>query len=150
RVDVSGTSNTLTTQFGTTDVNGVFASSLTTTTAETKTITVTANPGPAQVVLNSHPQVTFVAGPATHFTVRLGAPTVTAGLPMSFTVTALDQFANVATGYVGTANFTTNDAQAVVTPTSHPFTGTDAGIFSGTVTFKTSGLRTLTATDSVT
>ena len=37
-----------------------------------------------------------------------------------------------------------------MTPATHKFAGTDAGTLSGTVTLKTVGLWTLTATDSVT
>ena len=61
RVDVSGSTNVLTPgATGITDVNGVFQTKLTTTKAQTKTITVTASPGPAEVVLNTRPTVTFV------------------------------------------------------------------------------------------
>src|SRR5439155_1646061 len=51
------------------------------------------------------------AGAATHFTVS--APSSeTAGTAFSFTVTALDQFNNLATGYTGTVHFTSTDGAA--------------------------------------
>jgi len=47
-------------------VNGLFIANLTTTAAETKTISVVADPGPAEVLLEDHPSVVFRAGPAIH------------------------------------------------------------------------------------
>jgi len=64
QVDVSGSKNFVTpasTSF--TDANGLFIANLTSTTAERKTIEVTAG----GVVLHGLPSVTFHAGPATRF-----------------------------------------------------------------------------------
>jgi len=50
---------------------------------------------------------------ATHFS--LGVPaTATPGTAFTFTVTARDQFNNVATGYAGTVHFTSSDTQATL------------------------------------
>src|SRR5919201_423991 len=57
--------------------DGADSVTITTTKAEAKRITVTVNPGPVQVVLDSHPVVTFIAGPATHFRVTTSALSVT-------------------------------------------------------------------------
>src|SRR5262249_53397093 len=53
------------------------------------------------------------AAAATHFSVSAPA-SATAGSGFSFTVTALDQFNNTATGYAGTAHFTSSDGLAVL------------------------------------
>src|SRR6185369_13389910 len=77
--------------------------------------------------------------------------TATAGEALTFTVTALDQFGNPATGYTGTAHFTSSDAQATL-PANYTFSGADAGIhtFVSGVTLKTSGTQAVSATDTVT
>jgi len=120
------------------------------TKAEAKTFTATANPGAAQVVLNDHPSVTFLAGPATRFHVAVSTSPVTAGDADAFTATALDQFDNIATGYIGTADFSSSDLAAEFTPPSHTFTsgtGLDNGVFTASVKFHAAGSQTVTATD---
>src|SRR5207244_175402 len=68
------------------------------------------------------------------------------GVAVTATVTALDQFNNIATGYAGVVHFTSNDAQASL-PADATLTG-GAGTFNNVV-FKTVSLtRTLTATDT--
>src|SRR5713101_4868992 len=132
--------------------SGVFVTTMSSTKAETKTFTATANPSAAQVVLNDHPSVTFIAGPATHVAVT-GLPTTTtaSNTLLPFTVTALDQFDNVATGYRGTVAFTSSDAQASFNPANHTFVAGDNGVFTGGgVALKTVGLQTVTATDNPT
>src|SRR5205823_2022487 len=66
---------------------------------------------------------------ATHFQVSAPA-SATAGNAFTFTVTALDQFNNVATGYGGTVHFTCSDGQAVLPANSSLSGGT--GSFSAT------------------
>jgi hypothetical protein len=86
-------------------------------------------------------------GPATHF--RVSAPSsTTAGQSFSATVTALDAYENIATGYTGTVGFTSTDAQTTL-PNPYPFTATDGGMHTFTVTLRTAGGQTLTASDSV-
>ena len=66
------------------------------------------------------------------------------------TVTALDAYGNMATGYRGTVHFTSSDGQAVL-PANYTFTAADAGVHTFTgVTLKTAGKQTITATDTVT
>jgi hypothetical protein len=60
-IAASGTGNTLGQPAGPTDASGVATATLASTVAETKTITVTVNPGPAAVVLADQPTVAFVA-----------------------------------------------------------------------------------------
>jgi hypothetical protein len=76
----------------------------------------------------------------------LSAPaSSTAGQPVSVTVTAHDSFGNVANGYSGTIHFTSSDAKAILPANATLNNGT--ATFS--VTFKTLGVKSLTATDTV-
>ena len=78
------------------------------------------------------------------------APTnVTAGIPFTVTVTAKDQFGNVSTGYSGTIRFTSNDTKAIL-PVNYAFQASDGGIHNFSVTLKTTGTLSLTATDTFT
>ncbi|NVN89673.1 MAG: hypothetical protein HXX11_03645 [Desulfuromonadales bacterium] len=87
---------------------------------------------------------TPVAEPATHFAVTAPA-TATAGTALSFTVTALDDSNATVTGYSGTVHFTSNST-AVLPANATLNSGT--GTFVATLT--TAGIRTITATDTVT
>ncbi len=49
----------------------------------------------------------------------------------------------------GTAHFTSSDIQAVL-PANYTFTGVDAGVHVFSVTLKTAGSQSITATDTVT
>jgi hypothetical protein len=73
----------------------------------------------------------------------------TAGLGQSFTVTALDPFGNVATGYGGTVHFTSSDSAAAL-PGDFKFSTADQGthLFSGAI-FRTAGAQTLSVTDTL-
>jgi hypothetical protein len=55
----------------------------------------------------------------------------------------------VATGYTGTVHFTSSDFQATL-PANYTFTGGDAGTHVFSVTLKTAGTQSITATDTVT
>jgi len=70
----------------------------------------------------------------------------TAGVSRNFTVTAKDSYGQVASGYTGTVFFTSTDVQAGL-PASYTFTKGDAGSHTFTVTFKTSGIQSVTAAD---
>src|SRR5207244_659020 len=85
-------------------------------------------------------------------TTTAGAPQ-TAGGTFSVTVTALDAYGNIATGYTGGMAFSSDDPQATPgagLPANFTFTGADAGThtFNG-VALKSAGSRTVTATDTV-
>jgi hypothetical protein len=75
-----------------------------------------------------------------------GPLTANAGAATSFTVTAQDPFGNNATTYSGTLRFTSSDAQAILPANAKLTMG--AGSFS--VTLKTVGSQTTTATDVAT
>jgi hypothetical protein len=80
----------------------------------------------------------------------LTAPsTATAGTPFNVTVKAVDRFGQTAVGYTGTVHFSSADGQAVL-PGDYTFTSADAGLHSFTVTLKTAGSQSVTATDTVT
>jgi N-acetylneuraminic acid mutarotase len=84
------------------------------------------------------------AAPATFkITTPMTAPT---GLPFNITVTAFDQFGNVATGYSGHVHFTSSDLHASLPVDSAVPNG--SGVFS--VTLNTGGDQTITATDKTT
>ena len=70
-----------------------------------------------------------------------------AGETQSVSVTALDAYGNVATGYRGTVAFSSSDAQATL-PATHTFTAGDAGSRHFNVTPKTAASVTMTVTDT--
>lgn len=99
----------------------------------------------------SNPIFTTVA---TDFVVT--APTTaTAGVPLSFSVRAIDQFGNTAIGYTGTVHFTKSDfGSGSSVPGDYTFTTGPSGdngihVFGNGATFVTSGIQIVTATDTV-
>jgi hypothetical protein len=81
------------------------------------------------------------------FAVTFAAPDAWAGTAVAATVRAQDSFGHPLTNYAGTIVFTNSDA-AAVTPANATLNGTEGGTVTVSVTFKTIGLQTLTATDS--
>ncbi len=106
-----------------------------------------------QLLAGDHPTPIQPLFPATHFSVSASSP-VTAGTAYTVTVTALDEFNNVAILYSGTAHFTTSDVgSGVDLPSDYTFvagSSGDSGIhtFSNGVTLSTAGAQTITATDT--
>jgi len=115
------------------------------------TQTVTATDTVTGSITGTSANITVSAGAATHFVVA-APPTATAGTAFSVTVTAEDQYNNVATGYRGTAHFTTTDPGAVTLPANYAFVAGDNGVhtFAAGVKLVTTGIQTITATDTVT
>src|SRR5207245_11566021 len=70
---------------------------------------------------------------------------LTAGTAGGFAASAQDAYGNVATGYAGTVHFSSSDIQAVLPADATLNNGTAA--FSAT--FKTAGMQSLTASDTV-
>ena len=126
--------------------NGVLNVSVTITNTGNFTLSVLGNPGHANGIIGTSNSFTVNPGAATHFTVS-APPAATAGNPINFTVTALDAFNNTATGYVGTAHFTSTDAQAVL-PANYTFIAGDSGVHVFSATLKTAGNRTIATTDT--
>jgi hypothetical protein len=83
------------------------------------------------------------------FTLRPFASSITAGVAQNFIITALDPYANIATGYGGVVVITSSDPQAVLSPIV-PFPGGNSatGISGFSATFNTAGIQSLTATDA--
>jgi hypothetical protein len=81
---------------------------------------------------------------------KISAPaSITAGLPLTVTVTALSVNNTQVFTYLGTIHFTSSDTKAVL-PANYTFTAADAGVHTFTITLKTAGSQTVTATDTVT
>jgi hypothetical protein len=125
--------------------NGVHTFSATLKTAPTQTVT-------AKDTVNASitGTVTDTVTPAAAASLTLTGPgTTTAGVAQSFTLTAKDQFGNVATGYLGTVAFTSSDANAVL-PGNYTFGGSDAGVHVFSIVLKTvgGGSQSVTATDA--
>ena len=70
-----------------------------------------------------------------------------AGTSESFTVTALSPNGGTDTSYVGTIQFSSTDSQLVLP--NYTFTAANAGTHTFSVTFKTAGVQSITATDTV-
>src|SRR5947199_142266 len=65
----------------------------------------------------------------------------------SFSVTALDPYGNVATGYSGTVHVTSSDGQGAL-PADYSFTASDNGSHSFNATLETAGSQSLTVADA--
>lgn len=93
------------------------------------------------------------AAAASRFTVAAVASTQ-AGAAFSVTVTALDSFSNIATGYLGQVVFSSSDTQATF-PIDYVFTAADQGVHQFTpgvgdetgVTLRTAGNRVISVRD---
>jgi hypothetical protein len=109
--------------------------------AGSRTVTVTDGTRSATAT------VEVSAGAAQSLTLTAPA-NATAGNNFNVTVRALDAFNNVATGYMGTVQFTSTDAAAVL-PDSYTFTASDAGTATFPVQLRTAGSRTVSVTDTV-
>ena len=104
--------------------------------------TVSARPTTGSFALASG-TVDVVGAAATQFSVTTPA-TATAGLPLAVTVTARDQFGNIATGFTGTVSLTSSDGQAGL-PTDYTFVAADNGVHVLEATLKTAGPQSVTA-----
>jgi len=109
--------------------------------SQTITATDTVNSG----ITGTTGPIAVSPGPVVKFIVSAPA-TAIAGAATTVTVTAMDNFSNVVTAYAGTVKITSTDAAAVLPANSTLTNGT--GTFS--VTLKTVGSQTVTATDTVT
>jgi hypothetical protein len=125
-------------------IAGVQTFSATLKTAGSQTITATDTVTGS--VTGTSSSITVNPGATASYTVVPAGFAQTAGVAFNFTVTAKDAFNNTTTGYSGTAHFTSTDAQAVL-PANSILT---AGVGTFSVTLKTAGNQTITATDTVT
>ncbi|GIQ77493.1 cadherin repeat domain-containing protein [Bradyrhizobium sp. RD5-C2] len=124
-----------------TNGTGSFSETFESIGSQTIIATDTVSPG----ITGTSNTETVTPGPVTHFAISIPGSS-TAGVAGSGTVTALDAFGNVVTGYTGTVHFTSTDGHAVL-PANMTLTN-------GTATFSetldTAGSQTITATDTVT
>lgn len=107
-----------------------------------------SDPGTLGVASGVAP-IRVVSAPATRLLVS-APPAATAGSPFSVTVTALDRFGNVATGFRGPVELSTSDRLGgVVLPHEYVFTAADAGVhtFTDAVTLVGDGRQSLRASD---
>ncbi len=130
--------------------NGVhtFTNLITLRTAGTQSVTVTDTV--TGTITGS--QAGIVVNPAAAGTLVVAGVTTprSAGAVGSVTVTARDAYNNVATGYTGTVHFTSSDATAIL-PTDYTFVPGDAGLHTfPSITFRTVGTQSVTATDTIT
>jgi hypothetical protein len=122
----------------------VFHVTLSATGAETITETDTANSsitGSATTSVNPAPVATQL--------LVVTPEHVTAGVPTSVTVIALDASGHRVTDFTGTVSLTSSDAAAAL-PTAYTFTANDHGSHTFQVTFQTTGSQSVTATDTAT
>jgi uncharacterized delta-60 repeat protein len=124
---------------------GTFSAILKTLGFQSLTATDTATPGitggDANIAVN-------VAG-ATHFSISVPA-TVTHGVDFTLTVTALDAYGNVVTGYNDTVHFSSTVAGDIL-PADYTFQAADAGVrtFTNKTKLKKRGYDNLTVTDTL-
>jgi hypothetical protein len=90
--------------------------------------------------------ISVVASVATHFSIKAPA-NVTSGVAFSIIVTALDAYGNVATGYRGRVHFTSSDHKGIL-PADYTFLSSDSGVHTSTVTLRSTGSQSITATDT--
>jgi autotransporter-associated beta strand protein len=81
----------------------------------------------------------------------VGAPaSAITGKPVSVTVTAVDSYNNVASGYRGNVSLASSDTAAAFAPNPYTFSSGDAGIHTFSATLNTSGSQTIRAADTAT
>jgi hypothetical protein len=93
--------------------------------------------------------VQVVAAAASHFRLQPIGTTFTQGVPFSMTITALDPYGNVASGYTGAVYFVNSDPLGSA-PSGAAFTASDNGVLtvSGFV-LESPANETITATDTM-
>ena len=123
--------------------NGVYAYGSTSTFPNSGNIN-----GNGDLASNYWVDVAFTAATTAATHLAVAAPALaTAGTSFSVTVTALNASNGTAADYTGTVHFTSTDAQAGL-PANYTFTANDAGVHTFSVTLKTAGSQTVTATDT--
>jgi hypothetical protein len=124
--------------------NGVLASTSVTLTQTGTFSTITATQTGSSEAGTSG-TFTVIAGAATHFSVGSIAAQ-TAGAPFNVSVTAKDAFDNVATGFSGTVDLTSNRTCSAGCTTTAAFT--NGVLASASVTLRQTGSATITATQT--
>jgi hypothetical protein len=155
------TGYTGTVHFSSSDPRAVLPASYTFTDADkgVHTFTATLQTAGSQSLTATDTSNSSITGSATGITVTpstaaslvlSSVPTsATAGSGFTMTVTALDAYGNIATGFSGAVHFSSSDPQAML-PADYSFTSIDQGVRNFSVTLQTAGSQSLTATDIVT
>jgi hypothetical protein len=113
------------------------------------TQSITATDTATSSITGSQSGITVTPAAAASFSLSGFASPTTAGVAGTETVKAKDAFGNTATSYTGTVHFTSSDSQAML-PADYAFTAGDAGVHDFSVTLKTAGTQSITATDTAT
>jgi hypothetical protein len=109
---------------------------------------ITATDTATGSIIGSESGIAVAAAAATHFSIS-GPSSVQSGSSFSLTVTALDPYGNVASGYRGTVHFSDSVSGATL-PKNHTFTATDAGVHTFTgLKLRTRGNQTITLADTL-
>ena len=124
--------------------NGVGSFSVTLKTAGSQTLTAT-DTVTSSITGSASVLVTAASDGGLHLVVSAPGSAV-AGSSFSVTVTCEDLYGNTVTSYSGIVHFSSSDSQAVLPANA----GLTNGVGSFSVTLKTAGSQTLTATDTVT
>jgi hypothetical protein len=96
-------------------------------------------------------QTSVQVAPATASALQVNSPTsITAGTALGVTITLLDPYGNLATGYRGTVHFTSSDTGAIL-PADYTFTAADGGVHAFTgIQLHTAGTETINLIDTAT
>jgi hypothetical protein len=126
--------------------NGTGTFSVTLKTAGTQSITVTDASNSS--IAGSESSITVSPAAATHFIIS-GPSSVSANTAFSITVTAVDAYGNIATGYRGTIYFSDSVGGATL-PGNYTFKASDNGVHTFTgLKLKTKGLQMITIVDTL-
>ncbi|TME59024.1 MAG: hypothetical protein E6I54_12805 [Chloroflexi bacterium] len=126
-----------------TNGQGTFSATLFVAGAQTITATDTATAS-----ITGALNVSVRPAAASKLALTTGGAYPTAGTPLSFTATALDQYGNTDTGYAGTVHFTSSDTSTGVALPADATLTNGQGTFSATLI--RAGVQTITATDNAT
>lgn len=126
--------------------NGTGTFSVTLKTAGTQWIT--GSDASNSSIAGSETGITVTPGAATHFLIS-GPSTIAANTAFSITVTAVDAYGNVATGYRGTIHFSGSVGGANL-PGNYTFQASDKGVHTFTnLKLRTKGLQTIKIVDTL-
>jgi hypothetical protein len=113
------------------------------------TQTLTATDLGTRTVTGTETGIIVTPAAASRLVVSGYPSTTSVGAPNNFTVTLVDAYGNIATGYSGTVQFTSDDPDAVL-PLDYTFTAGDAGVHTFTAAFGNNGMHYLQVQDALT
>src|SRR5439155_6996857 len=96
-------------------------------------------------VVGSETGIVVSAGAAARF-ILSAPPTVTQGVGFKFTVTVVDAYGNVVTGYLGKVHLSSSDSRGGTQ--DYTFSSSDNGVHTFSYTFNALGTQTLFLTDT--